>query len=112
MPTRLHKHKVLLVQCISSHPRRSCFYIPVKEYRIIATSTLEQVAAFDIDIDIDVIRRITISNKVPKPIFLNLKKVIKDINPKFTGKIVHTTLFRNETWINHFKGSISAPMIK
>lgn len=85
---------------------------PEKEYRIIATSNLEQVAAFDIDIDIDVIRRITISNKVPKPIFLSLKKVIKNINPKLTGKIVHSTLFRNETWINHFKGSISAPMIK
>jgi hypothetical protein len=87
---------------------------PEKEYRILATSDREQVAAFDIKIDLNVIRRITISNKVPEPVFASLKEVLLNINPAFKGKITHSTLFKNSTWINHFTGNISAkqPMAK
>jgi hypothetical protein len=85
---------------------------PEKEYRIIATSNDPQVAAFDIDIELDAIRKITISNKVPKPVFTSLKKILLGINPDFKGKVYHSTLFNNQIWINHFKGNITAEQKK
>ena len=76
---------------------------PEREYRIIATSDQSQKPALDIGIDLSIIRRITISNKVPPVVFKSLKKIIADINPSFSGKIIHSTLFNNQIWINHFK---------
>jgi len=77
---------------------------PENEYRIIAVSEKEQVAALDIPIDLGVIRRITLSNKLPEPVFDSLKDVLQFINPNLKAKISHSTLFKNSTWINHFRG--------
>lgn len=49
---------------------------PENEYRIIVTSDMPQEATFDIDIDLSVIRKITISNKIPIAIFESLEKVL------------------------------------
>lgn len=77
---------------------------PEQEYRIIATPKHEQTAAFDIKIDLNIIRRITISNKMPVPVFQSLKDILTTINPHIKGKVMHSTLFRNTTWIDHFNG--------
>ncbi|SDK03204.1 hypothetical protein SAMN04487935_2368 [Flavobacterium noncentrifugens] len=76
---------------------------PEKEYRIIAASNEKQNATLEIDIDLNAIRRITISNKIPQTVFESMKKVLLEINPEFRGKIYHSTLFNNQTWIGHFK---------
>lgn len=76
---------------------------PEKEYRIIATSDKKQEAVFDIDIDLDIIRRITISNKVPKSIFDSIEDVLLQINPAHKIKISHSTLYNNPAWKNHFR---------
>lgn len=75
---------------------------PENEYRIIAMSNQPQKPAFDIDIDLSIIRRITISNKIPESVFESNKKVLLQIAPELKGKIFHSTLYRNSTWINHF----------
>ena len=79
-----------------------------KEYRLLLLDENPQQPAFDLDINLDVIRRITISNKVPKSVYKSLKTVLLNINPAFQGKIVHSTLFKNQIWLNHF---ISDPVI-
>ncbi len=71
---------------------------PEKEYRIIATSTAAQKPVFETDIDLSVIRRITISSKVPETVFRSLKQVLRQVSPEFKGRIYHSTLFDNKTW--------------
>ncbi len=73
------------------------------EYRIIATSGKKQEATLDIDIDINIIRRITISNKIPENVFASLKETLEEIVPDFSGKIYRSTLYNNNKWVGHFK---------
>ncbi|POY35449.1 hypothetical protein C3K47_15425 [Solitalea longa] len=75
---------------------------PENEYRLIAVSDEPQQATFDIDIDLSIIRKVTISNKVPEVVFKSLKESLMAINPKYKGRIYHSTLFNNVTWVNHF----------
>ncbi|WP_231426981.1 hypothetical protein [Pedobacter sp. Leaf250] len=83
-----------------------------KEYRIIATSDNPQQAAFDIDIDLNVIRRITLSNKLPKPVFKSLKIILSSLLSPHKIPILHSTLFSNQIWISHFKGVEKAKQSK
>lgn len=76
---------------------------PENEYRIIAISDEEQQASFDIDIDLDIIRKITISNKVPKVVFKSMKAVIHQIAPQMKADIYHSTLYNSQTWVKHWK---------
>ena len=78
-------------------------FTPESEYRIIATSNKKQEATFDIDIDLNIIRRITISNKIPEVVYRSLKESLLTIVPNFSGKIVRSTLYNNTEWINHFR---------
>jgi hypothetical protein len=75
---------------------------PESEYRIIALSNQPQQASFDIPIHTNVIRRITLSNHLPKTVFESLKEGIHKIAPDYEGRISHSTLFNNAQWINHF----------
>jgi hypothetical protein len=76
-------------------------YKPEKEYRIVLTSNEEQQSAYEIPIDLNIIRKITITNKIPRPVFESLKTVLKSLG--FKGKIYQSTLYSNNTWISHFK---------
>ncbi|MFZ1528852.1 MAG: hypothetical protein WAT19_08880 [Ferruginibacter sp.] len=78
-------------------------FSPESEYRLIALSGKKQEASFDIDIDLDIIRKITISNKVPKTVFESLKASIKEMVPQCRAKIYHSTLYNNADWIGHFR---------
>jgi len=78
-------------------------FAPEKEYRIIATSSAQQRPAFDIDIDINVIRRITISNKIPNVVYQSIKESLMELAPEYKGKIYHSTLYNNPVWINNVR---------
>lgn len=81
-------------------------FAPEKEYRIIATTPHEQGPVFELDLDINVIRRITINNKMPAEVFRSLKKSLKCIAPDYKGGIYQSTLFSNPVWINHFRNRL------
>lgn len=76
---------------------------PEREYRIVATCSRPQQPAFDIPLDINSIRRITISNKLPEPVFKSLKEGLMNIAPDYKGRISHSTLLNNARWVNHFR---------
>lgn len=80
-------------------------FAPEKEYRIIAACP-EQHAAFEIDIDINIIRRITITNKLPQVVFKSIKELLLQIAPEYKGKIYQSTLYNNPVWINHFRNKM------
>jgi hypothetical protein len=56
-----------------------------------------------VDIDINIIRRITINNKLPHSVFQSIKESLQQIAPEYTGKIYQSTLYNNPVWINHFR---------
>ena len=81
-------------------------FAPEKEYRIIAATNSEQHAFFEIDIDINTIRRITINNKIPHSVYQSIKESLLQIAPNYKGKIYHSTLYSNPVWINHFRNKL------
>lgn len=76
---------------------------PENEYRIIAASKEKQKSIFEIDINIEIIRRVTLSNKMPENVFESNKKILLQIAPQLKGKIYHSTLYGNNNWITHFR---------
>jgi hypothetical protein len=72
------------------------------EYRIIATSGNKQEATMDIDFDLNIIRRITISNKMPESVYKSLKAMLLEMVKGYRCKISRSTLYKNEAWIKHF----------
>lgn len=75
---------------------------PESEYRIVAISDKPQQTTFDIPVHANVIRRITMSNHLPKTVFESLKEGLRKIAPDYQGRISHSTLFNNSKWVNHF----------
>jgi hypothetical protein len=75
---------------------------PENEYRIIATSDKEQLPAIEIPISLDIINRITLSNKLPKVTFNSLKQTIVGLEPALKDKITRSSLYENNTWIEYF----------
>ena len=75
---------------------------PESAYRIIAISDNPQQQTYEISIDLECIRRITISNKMPAITFQSLKCALLKIEPTLKGKIYHSTLLNNNRWVNHF----------
>ena len=80
-------------------------YYPESEYRIIAHDKNPQQSSYEIDIDLGIIRKITLSSKIPNTIYESLKITLQQINPKLNAKIYHSTLYNNETWKNHFNNT-------
>lgn len=77
-------------------------FLPESEYRIMVLSDEPQRQVFDIPIDLGIINRITVSNKLPEVVFKSLEHGLYRLAPDFKGKISHSTLFNNSKWINHF----------
>lgn len=78
-------------------------FTPESEYRLIATSNKKQEPTLDIDIDLNIIRRITISNKMPANVYESLKSMLQQMLTGYRGKIYRSTLYKNEDWIGHFR---------
>jgi hypothetical protein len=70
------------------------------EYRIITTSSEKQNTTFDIPIELNVIQKITLSNKLARSVCDSLTLVILKIEPSLKNKVYRSTLFENSTWIN------------
>lgn len=74
-----------------------------EEYRIIVESDIETEKVFDIDINLDIIKRITINQQMPETIYKTIKEYLKNLKGNPDSRINRSTLFENKRWINRFK---------
>lgn len=72
-----------------------------EEYRIIVTDDSEN-DFFDIPITLDIIKRITISQQMPEPVYKTIKEYLKSANGDPKRKINRSTLYENKRWISRF----------
>jgi hypothetical protein len=72
-----------------------------EEYRIIATDDSDN-QFFDIPITLDMIRRITISQQMPEPVYKTIKNYLKAAKGDPQRKVNRSTLYENKRWINRF----------
>ncbi|RZJ84730.1 MAG: hypothetical protein EOO20_20890 [Chryseobacterium sp.] len=73
-----------------------------EEYRIIVESNNEDTF-FEIDIPLDLIQKITISQQMPEPIYKTIKGYLKGLRGNPDSRINRSTLYENKRWINTFK---------
>ena len=73
-----------------------------EEYRIIVENNTEDTF-FEIDITLDIIRRITISQHMPQPIYNTIKNYLRGLRGDPSSRINRSTLYENKRWINRFK---------
>lgn len=76
-----------------------------EEYRIIYAGDRTQVA---IDLDIDDIRRITLSGRIPAPVFNSVKQHLQGMI-RGDRRINRSTICENTVWINKFKALNARP---
>lgn len=74
-----------------------------EEYRIILENDETDAKHFDIEIPLEVIRRITINQQMPDKIYETIKNYLKELKGNPESKIYRSTLFENKRWINSFK---------
>ena len=70
-----------------------------EEYRIIATPPT-QSDFFEIDISLETINKITISQQMPKQIFETIKGYLSGLRGDPESRISRSSLFENRRWIN------------
>ena len=75
---------------------------PENEYRIIATAENTQNPCFDIPINLNIITKITLSNKLPEISFNSVRSALGKLQPAVLSKIRRSTLYDNSTWVNYF----------
>ena len=73
-----------------------------EEYRIIYESNNSARTQLDIDIDLDVIRRIKINQQMPAVIYDTIKEHLRGLSGDPDSRIHRSTLFENKRWINKF----------
>jgi hypothetical protein len=73
-----------------------------EEYRIIVEKNSKDTF-FEIDIPLDIITKITISQQMPEPIYNTIKSYLKDLRGNPDSRISRSTLYENKRWINRFK---------
>jgi len=73
-----------------------------KEFRIIWEGNTNQ-ACHEIPIDYDMIRKITISQKVQGSVFATIRDYLRDVLCRPSITINHSTIYRNRKWIDKFK---------
>lgn len=73
-----------------------------EEYRIIVENNNSETF-FEIDITLDIIKKITISQQMPAPIYTTIRSYLQDIKGNPDSRINRSTLYENKRWINRFK---------
>lgn len=73
-----------------------------EEYRVLV-ETNGADTFFEIDIPLHVIRKITISQQMPEPVFATIKSYLKDLKGNPESRISRSTLYENKRWINRFR---------
>ena len=72
------------------------------EYRLIMET--DKVGDFyEIEIPLNIINKITISQQMPKQIYNTIKKYLRSIKGDPESRINRSTLYENKIWINGFK---------
>ncbi|MEI2271695.1 hypothetical protein OHD16_06035 [Sphingobacterium sp. ML3W] len=74
-----------------------------EEYRIIAVSNNMNDTFLEIDISLDIINKITISQQMPDTIYKTIKDHLKGLKGNPESRINRSTLYENKRWINRFK---------
>ncbi|WP_293944715.1 MULTISPECIES: hypothetical protein [unclassified Sphingobacterium] len=74
-----------------------------EEYRIIAVSNNMNDTFLEIDIPLDIINKITISQQMPDTIYKTIKDHLKGLKGNPESRINRSTLYENKRWINRFK---------
>jgi hypothetical protein len=76
-----------------------------EEYRIIFESKDESAALggfFDIDINLRMIRKITINQRMPEQVYQTIKEYLKQEVKNPSQRINRSTLYENKIWISKF----------
>lgn len=73
-----------------------------EEYRVIY-ETNEAMDFYEMDIPLNIIQRITISQQMPKQIYQTIKTYLKEVSKDPDSKINRSTLYQNERWIKRFQ---------
>jgi len=73
-----------------------------EEYRIIIASDTDN-EFYDIDIPLEIINKITISQQMPDQIYQTIKKYLKNIKGDPDSRINRSTLYSNKRWISCFR---------
>lgn len=73
-----------------------------QEYRIIVESDREETF-FEIEIPLEIIRRVTISQQMPKQVYSTIKEHLKTLKGNPEGRINRSTLYQNDRWISRFE---------
>jgi len=73
-----------------------------EEYRIIIENK-EDIDFFEIDIPLNIINKVTISQQMPKKIYDTIKEYLQEAPGNPEHRISHSTLYENSRWINTFK---------
>jgi hypothetical protein len=73
-----------------------------EEYRIIVEND-DKNTFFEIDITLDIIKKVTISQQMPTPIYTTIKSYLKDLKGSKDSRINRSTLYENKRWIKSFK---------
>lgn len=72
-----------------------------EEYRIIVERDTDETF-FEIDIPLDIIKKITISQQMPQPIYDTIKGYLKGLRGDPSSRINRSTLYENKRWISRF----------
>jgi len=73
-----------------------------EEWRMIWEGNSE-AAFYKVPIDLRIINKITISQKMPRPVYATIKALLRSSFSDPDKKIHSSTLFENERWISQFK---------
>ena len=72
------------------------------EYRVIYEGDIKE-DIYEIDVPLDTITKITISQQMPAQIFKSIKSLLKGSFTNPEKRVSRSTIYENKTWINTFK---------
>ena len=77
-------------------------YFCEEEFRIIWEGTTSRWC-HEIEIDLNMIRKVTVSQGMPDSVFHALSRHVRDALKRPSMKINHSTIYENSMWINKFR---------
>lgn len=72
-----------------------------QEYRIIWEGDID-ANVFELDVPLDTINKITISQQMPEQVFITIKNLLKKTFDDPEKRISRSTIYENKKWINSF----------
>jgi len=75
-----------------------------EEYRVIREDD-EEGPSFDLAIDLHLINKVIISQKMPQPVYETIKAYLRAASSNPEKKINRSTLYENQIWLNKFKNA-------